>query len=395
MPYLDFPVPFNGFYEDYIKSTNTRGIVHLYSKVQPTENGELPPVGMSDKEIFESTLKKEDYEAKLNDIANNNRAGYILSTNNNIAINDGSKFSGSISAWKYLATTVSLDKLSMSTVINWNEGGNIIDALKVGFAKGAANMKSGVFEMLNMMDQIISYAANGLGISNGDQIFQDEMKSNAAARIARRKLISASSAFKNYQGSDTRIGLPNLDFVFPAVDFEKTHIKNAWKLLEKLLPRIVITDGNKTFSNDSINKDASDFNKNTGSAINFKSWMMEEAPNAYVNPGTGFDTTMVQGTFALKIDGFSIFELVPTSINLSTSRLKILSTDDYKNGPRYLRDYYEGNTTIVGNSNGVKLDDVVTCQSSSNVPLVVRISVTFDFARKITTEDYKNIFFAV
>lgn len=394
MPYLDFPVPFNGFYEDYLKSTNTRGIVHLYSKVQPTEDGELPPVGLSDKEIFETTLEKAEYEAKLNDIAKNNRSGYILSTGNNVKINDGSKVSGSISAWKYLATTVSLDKLSMSTVLNWNEGGNIIDALKVGFAKGAANMKSGVFEMLNMMDDIISFVANGIGMNPEDETFQDEMKSNAAMRIARRKLISASSAFKNYQGSDTRIGLPNLDFVFPAVDFEKTHLKNAWKLLEKLLPRIVISDTSGSASATNLTKQNNE-GVDAGSKVSFKSWMMEEAPNAYVNPGTGFDTSLVQGTFALKIDGYSIFELIPTSITLSTSRLKVLSTDDYKNGPKYLGSFYEGSSSVIGNSKGVRLEDVINCQSSTDVPLVIRISVSFDFARKVTTEDYKNIFFNI
>lgn len=394
MPYLDFPVPFNGFYEDYLKSTNTRGIVHLYSKVQPTENGELPSVGLSDKEIFETTLEKAEYEAKLNDIAKNNRSGYILSTGNNVKINDGSKVSGSISAWKYLATTVSLDKLSMSTVLNWNEGGNIIDALKVGFAKGAAKMKSGVFEMLNMMDDMISFVAKGIGMNPDDKTFQDELKSNAAMRIARRKLISASSAFKNYQGSDTRIGLPNLDFVFPAVDFEKTHLKNAWNLLEKLLPRIVISDTSSSASATNLTNQNNE-GVDSGSKVSFKSWMMEEAPNAYVNPGTGFDTSLVQGTFALKIDGYSIFELIPTSITLSTSRLKVLSTDDYKNGPKYLGNYYEGSSSVVGNSKGVQLEDVINCQSSTDVPLVIRISVSFDFARKVTTEDYKNIFFNI
>ncbi len=377
MPYLKFPAPFYGFYEDYLKTRNVRGVIHLYTKVKPEPTQEIG------SDIAYATNDDWIRAAKQADLSKDGFGSY----RNNM----GTPSNG----WKKLATTTMFEPLVMSTNIQWDVGGNLIDALKSGWQKGRLSVIKGVTNIIDLLDQGISGFLHLAGWNEDGSTFVDTRRSNAAQRIARRRIISASAGYKNFAGSDTQLQLPQLEFVFTASDFQGTHVKQARELLLRLLPRIVITDKDPTQAMGSSQEEQG------ATKVKFSSWMLEEAPNEYVNPATGFNTELIEGTFGLVIDGHQILELVPTGVNLSFSRLKVLCRDDYKEGPIYLDKYYGskiGDTAVAPTKDQKKkayIEDVCgdTLPTEINVPLVIRIQATFDFARKVTQGDYDNIFF--
>ena len=123
--------------------------------------------------------------------------------------------------------------------------------------------------------------------------------------------------------------------------------------------------------------------------------MFEEPPNGYFNPKNGFDTSGIEGTFALDVGGQIVQDLVPIGVSIYTSRARVLSSSDYVSNGRQAMNYMKGDK-VTGQDIFYTSDEyskMIECQKETNIPLVIKIIVGFRFCRKITADDYKNIIF--
>lgn len=286
--------------------------------------------------------------------------------------------------YKEIGKTFITEPVSMQTVMRWEQGGNIVDAFKIGIKEGMQSVNNAVAELIKNSSQ----AATELkGMFTGNSSMSDDQmrKINLMMRKARRKIINASSAYKNYGGSDTTINIPQLEFTFVASDFKNTHLTKAKTLLNYLLPTVE-TKGDKNDSMTGNEADDAKKEKIVKDIEKASSWMYEYAPNGYVNPAMGFDTKHIQGTFGLQIGGTKIKELIPTNVTVVQSRIRVLSDKDY--------DEKDAKTSCMRNFYDDALYLKVTnCNDASSVPLVIKILVQFEFAKFITQQDYTEVFF--
>lgn len=340
MAYITFPTPVNGFYDEALKD-NIRGRVILYVK-KDSNNAEFK------RESF-AKVSSGDY--------------------NNI--------------YYPLAVTTMIDPLSISTSIRWEQGGNLWDQVKVLYSKGMDS----IYKSANGFYRVLTEALSDwqrktgkdlpFGLSN---LITDEAAQNAANSKAGLVLTSAAAGFKSFAGSETVINIPMLEFTYPAEDFEASHMIKAWILLSYLLPNI------------GVKKQDADKIKSTSGNIEYDSALYEEAPAGYTNPMKGFSTTMIEGTFALDIGGNVVTDLVPTNVSVNISRVKVLSTNDYKERTssgfgKVLKTYFDSFYTPT------ELATMKKCQETEHIPSVIKVSVAFDFAKKFTVNDYKRVMF--
>lgn len=346
MPYLTAAThKIDGFYEDELRKPNKyENVAILYAKIS------------SDKAYDFEDANKPDYATFINK----------------------TKYSNN---YTEIGRTFITEPVSMQTVMRWEQGGNIVDAFKIGIKEGMQSVNNAVAELIKNSSQ----AANELqgmftGTSGG--MSEDQMrKINLMMRKSRRKIINASSAYKNYGGSDTTINIPQLEFTFVASDFKNTHLTKARTLLQYLLP--TVKDKGKNDDKMTDNDDE----KKLDNVDKASSWMYEYAPNGYVNPAMGFDTTHIQGTFGLQIGGTKVKELIPTNVTVVQSRIRVLSDKDY--------DEKDAKTSCMKNlcSSYSEYLKVTNCNDDVSVPLVIKILVQFEFAKFIKQTDYDEVFF--
>lgn len=350
MPHLIFPSHnIDGFYDEAMMK-NKRGRVILYSK----------------------TLQEES------SYYNTSSSGTALDS-----VNSWNSVKGSTMSEYFLpiGVTIMNDPLSMSTSIQWNDGGDFVDQVITNVYEGMHEMQGALAELLRTFkDGVRAAAARGsrTGYFNSLNKYLEGVASydklNEKLKQTRYKMVSAASTYSTFEGSQTDINIPTLNFTFPAEDFECTHLLKAWILLSFLLPNVGLTDEAKNSQKDEIR------------------WMFEEAPNGYFNPKNGFDTSKVEGTFAMDIGGHIIKDLLPTSVLVQTSRKRVIASSDYQDEKgRFLKCYFdEDNNLFYSTDQSAKMK---ICQEEENVPLVIRVSCSFKFSRKITSNDYKDIMF--
>lgn len=345
MPYLTAAThKIDGFYEDELrKSGKYDNVAILYAKVNSDASYDFED---PNKSTFDVWISSKAYE-------------------NN---------------YKEIARTFITEPVSMQTAMRWEQGGNIIDAFKIGIKEGMQSVNNAVAELIKNSKQAAD-ELQGLFTGQNKMSESDLRKINLMMRKARRKIINASSAFKNYGGSDTTINIPPLEFTFVASDFKNTHLEKARELLDYLLPKVTSKADGDTISEDNSKQTAKDKQIETAS-----SWMYEYAPNGYVNPAMGFDTKSIQGTFGLQVAGTKIRELIPTNVTIVQSRMRVLTSDDYKSS-------YAKTACMKHFYDWPHIDTVTSCNSKQGVPLVVKILVQFEFAKFITKQDYDDVFF--
>lgn len=348
MPYLTAAThKIDGFYEDELrKSGKYDNVAILYAKI--------------------SSDKSYDFEDSTMPTFNKWIADNVYENN-----------------YKEIARTFITEPVSMQTAMRWEQGGNIVDAFKIGIKEGMQSVNNAVAELIKNSRQAAGELSS-LFTGQDNMSESDLRKINLMMRKARRKIINASSAYKNYGGSDTTINIPPLEFTFVASDFKNTHLSKARELLSYLLPKV--TEKQK---DDNISDDNPNAKQKTKQEVNIEkasSWMYEYAPNDYVNPAMGFDTKSIQGTFGLQVAGTKIRELIPTNVTIVQSRMRVLTSDDYKSN-------YAKTACMKHFYDIFHLPTVTSCNSKQGVPLVVKILVQFEFAKFITQKDYDDVFF--
>lgn len=344
MPYLTAAThKIDGFYEDELrKADRYDNVAILYAKVSSDKSYDFEDKNAT----FDKWISSETF------------------TNN----------------YKEIARTFITEPVSMQTVMRWEQGGNIVDAFKIGIKEGMQSVNNAVAELIKNSKQA---ATEFGGLLNGNKTSMSETdmrKINLMMRKARRKIINASSAYKNYGGSDTTINIPQLEFTFVASDFKNTHLSKARELLGYLLPTVA----DKSSDKEAKMTDSED--DKTSNIDRASSWMYEYPPNGYVNPAMGFDTSHIQGTFGLQIAGTKIRELIPTNVTVIQSRMRVLSDADYTS--------QSSKTSCMSHFYGLnQIVKVTNCNDASTVPLVIKILVQFEFAKFITQQDYDDVFF--
>lgn len=347
MPYITAATHgINTFYEDALKKTRN-GRVILYAKKSSDASTDVHTADMS---------------KAFTEVANNPSF-----TNNFYPI----------------AVTSLVDPVSIQTSLRWEQGGNIVDAFKLG-------IKSGMNSVTNAAAELIKNAATAY-----NTVFKPEASDanvtqrqvNMLMRKYRRKVISASSAYKNYGGSDTSINLPTLEFVYSASDFCGKHMQRAYNLLSYLLPVNTI-QSNKSLNSNADNQKMGVNSGVSDSVLDSTYWMYETPPNNYVNPAMGFNSSFIEGTFALDVSGTVVKDLIPTSVMLVQSRARVLSIADYASTKKHCMDDFYSATELLHIKGGLG----ATIQKSV-LPVVVKIIVQFDFAKHITIYDWQQMFF--
>ena len=353
MPFIRFPTHgVDGFYEDALKKSQ-QGRIILFAK--KLANGRLN-IDEKGSESYKEILSKK-YENNFYPIA---------------------------------FTTMN-DPLKISTQIQWERGGNLVDAFKVGLKEGMNAVTNSVAEIIKNANQEVNELSNG-------EFGWSQAEVNAMMRKYRRKVISAASAYKNYAGSDTTIDIPTLEFTFPAQDFESTHLKDAYRLLTYLLPIVEIDGGSGNEQNQKMIKE-SNASGVDAAVINATSWMYEKPPNNYVNPAMGFNNDYIEGTFALDVSGTVIEDLIPTGVVMTQSRARVLSRENYGIGNSFVSKA----VSVLMKNNNLCMKNFYTddeyklmtegCQKENNIPAVVRLYVSFDIAKKMTIYDWQKSFF--
>ena len=302
-----------------------------------------------------------------------------------------------------IAVTSMIEPIGIQTTLRWEQGGNIIDAFKLGIKSGMNSVTNAAAELIKNASGAVAEAVNfTTGGNDGGFVDSQQRKINALMRKYRRKVISAASSYKNYGGSDTSISLPQLEFTFPASDFNGSHMKRCYQLLSYLLPVHTIKT-KKQADEDQKNEMQSDSSSSSSSSTsttssNSKSeqaaqnildstyWMYETPPNNYINPAMGFNTSFLEGTFAVDISGTVVKDLVPTAVTLVQSRARVLSAADYsdKSSKHCMDAFYTNPATLLLMKN---------CNAKANMPAVIKIYVQFEFAKQITIQDWKQMFF--
>ena len=364
MPYLRFPTPVNGFYDEAMK-TSSKGRAILYAKMDNNNDENEVGIDYNDPSI------KEAYSNNYYPIA---------------------------------VTSIS-DTFSMTTQIQWEQGGNIVEAFIASAREGMQSATRNFRELVKIGNDAFKKFQQLLG-KEVTGLFDDAMI-NKITKMGRRQIISAQSAYKTFGGSNTTINIGQLDFTFPAIDFNCTHMKQAWALLSYLLPVVGVQKGGKEdkMQTQSTIKNADGTETSEKGEISLEniSWMYESAPNGYFNPMNGYETSMIEGTFAIDINGNLVTELVPVGVNILASRSRVLSEQDYlvenatgnKEVPSDLcmKTFYpnelEYNRMILRTPTNPR----ETKKHLQNVPSVLKIQVQFDFAKKITVYDYYNSLF--
>lgn len=362
MPYITAAThEINGFYEDALWTTKN-GRVILYAKRSSDASVDVNEGNM--EEGFKKIKDSDSY------------------TNN----------------FHPIAVTSMIEPVSIQTSMRWEQGGNIIDAFKLGIKSGMNSVTNAAAELINNASkgimQVVDFTTRG---DDGGFIDATQRKMNLLMRKYRRKVISAASAYKNYGGSDTSISLPQLEFTFPALDFNGTHMKRCYNVLSYLLPVHTIKSKKEMDADTKQDMDVQQEENNTQENRKAESqnildstyWMYETPPNNYVNPAMGFNTSFLEGTFALDISGTVVKDLIPTAVTLVQSRARVISESDYVDtSSKHCMDEFYSGTQL----------EYMRCkklvgQTNKSIPVVVRLYVQFEFARNITIEDYQNMFF--
>lgn len=357
MPYINLSSHnINGFYEDALE-TNKTGRVVLYAK-----------------QSSEATQDVNQKGKNLGDIVKGA---------------EGQRFNN----FYKIAVTSMMEPVSIQTSLRWEQGGNLIDAFKLGVKEGMNSVTNAAAEVVKAASNAVSSVAT-LFNSTDDKMEDVKQRTlNLMMRKYRRKIISAANSYKNYGGSDTSISLPQLEFTFPASDFEATHMQKCYNLLSYLLPINVIKSGkDKDAENKEMGLEEEKKNnqeKRTAQEDNVNNstyWMYEMPPNNYVNPAMGFNTSYLEGTFALDVCGVQIPDLIPTAVTMVQSRARVLSRLDYQNDRKIdyaMKHFYKD----------AELEMMLPKNFNSNIPAVVKLFVQFEFAKHITIKDWHSMFF--
>lgn len=381
MPYITAATHgVDGFYEDALKQAEN-GRVVLYAKISSDAKNDVNSGSLKtslDKAKEDSTYKNDYYA---------------------------------------IAVTSMNEQVSIQTALRWEQGGNLIDAFKLGIKSGMNSVTNAAAELVKNASQGVAEVFNKVSGGNDGGFANSQQRSmNMLMRKYRRKVISAASAYKNYGGSDTTVNLPQLEFTYPAVDFSGSHMKKCYTLLSYLLPINTIKTKEQADKDDKedLNTEAETEERTAAenNVLNSTYWMYETPPNNYVNPAMGFNSSFLEGTFGLDVGGTFVPDLIPTSVTLVQSRARVLSAKDYENAkniPHCMDEFYNAATltymkcgavasgaaskavsAITGNS----LSNVVGDQANNNkIPVVVKVYVQFDFAKHITIYDWQSMFF--
>jgi hypothetical protein len=186
------------------------------------------------------------------------------------------------------ATTVSLitddgkefvcpltEGLNMSASITWSDGGDLFASFMDGIAEGANKFLS----TARSVKQSFAHAANAVVGTSFDGPEQG-------------KLITATSAHRKYQGSDTKFGVPPLVFTFLNETDTSAHIDAAKDLLNYVLPRV-------SGSNDEV--------------------LYELPPSNFKTDNKGFSGKGIKGSLTLRIGARKVKYFVPNSVAIRFS----------------------------------------------------------------------------
>lgn len=294
-----------------------------------------------------------------------------------------------------IAVTSLLDSVNIQTSLRWEQGGNLIDAFKLGVKDGMNAITSAAAELINTASKGIGDIKGLFGADTPEAYNARSRNMNLVLRKYRRKIISAANSYKNYGGSDTSISLPQLEFTFPAQDFCATHMQKCYNLLSYLLPvNVIKSEAQKEEDEKEMGQEESKNNQQEQAqeSQDIKKatyYMYEMPPNNYVNPAMGFDSAYLEGTFGLDVNGVYIPDLVPTAVSMVASRARVLSKSDYEN-PNNMKyamdDFYTNNLKNMKCENTSEGDN-------SRIPAVVSLFVQFEFAKHITIRDWHQMFF--
>lgn len=300
-----------------------------------------------------------------------------------------------------IAVTSMVEPVGIQTTLRWGQGGNLIDAFKLGIKSGMNSVTNAAAEVIKNASQGVAEVFNKFGGEGANEFANSQQrKMNMLMRKYRRKVISAASAYKNYEGSDTSINIPQLEFTFCASDFSASHMQRAYNLLSYLLPintiksKAEIDEDNKQNMDKMENTDKPEERTQAeNNVLNSTYWMYETPPNNYINPAMGFNSSFLEGTFGLDVSGTFVPDLIPTAVTLVQSRARVLSASDYDNTgklPHCMDEFYSSKDL-----QNMKLkNDVGEHKDKTNVPIVVKIFVQFEFAKHITIYDWKSMFFS-
>ena len=173
--------------------------------------------------------------------------------------------------------------LNVSTQVNWESGGGLIDAFQKGIAEGA----NSAMDMARGIQNIGSNIGNRItgGNSKGGVSF------NGAEQG--RLVTGGGDYYKKFKDSQTDFNLPTLTFTFLNIDDTDKVIKDAEELMECLLPLV----------SESSNND----------------YRYEMPPNNFQTPNQGFDPSNITGSVSVRIGTRTIKYFVPISVNMRMS----------------------------------------------------------------------------
>lgn len=263
-----------------------------------------------------------------------------------------------------IASTPLVTPVSMNTTMQWVQGGTLLDAFIGG-------VKQGVGNVLSSVGQIATELQQAKGVLTGKGMFNQAALNDFLKKV-RYKVVSASSGYKNYDGSDTNLNVPPVEFYFVARDFNASHLQDAWRVLTYVLPQLKqpSTDKETADPRYANSKDGNDFKER---------FLAEFPPNNYVNPAMGFNTDWLEGTFALSWGGIQIKNLVVRDCSIDASTTKVLY-EDANSGRAVVDDFYTSSSSKV--------------QSSSDVPYMIRMTLSFELAYRVTIRDWRTIMFS-
>jgi len=172
-----------------------------------------------------------------------------------------------------LTTNITID-----TTIPWTSGGDMMTAFKDGIAEGANKAINAAQSIGNMGAKI----GNTFGGSfSGSQ---------------QGKLVTASSSFKKFNGSDTKFTVPSFTCYFINEDDTRSHVDRAKELLKVVLPLV---------------------SKSSQSNNNIK---YEIAPNDFRTPNEGFNPQNMSGYCKIRIGNRTFSYLVPSNVRVDYSK---------------------------------------------------------------------------
>jgi hypothetical protein len=195
-----------------------------------------------------------------------------------------------------IAVTPLRSPLSMSVDINWIQGTDFTTMFKEGV--GAA--MQAVVETYKNIDQLVTKAVNEVGGWGGHHKFNDANYQKTRGQ-SQARLIFASDGYAKFGGSESSIGIPELEFIFVDTGKGSDYLSQVAKLLNHTLPYIA----------DSY------YSKKVGDKTMY--YKTEIPPNDFRNRYDGFSSAGLSNDLTICLGHRTIPHVLPTRVDIEYS----------------------------------------------------------------------------